>query len=84
MAIKLVDKRANIKLTTENKGNVDLTTPSMNTYPIYDGDYVVIPKAEELQELDTQGTVLQDNVVVEKIPYAKVSNYAGGNTVVIA
>lgn len=74
MAIKLVDKKS---------GNVNLTAPSGNTYPIYAGDTVVIPKVEK-QELETKNTTVKENIIVEKIPFSKVSNSAGGNTVVIA
>lgn len=48
----------------------------------YNGDYVVIPKATE-QLLSTAGKVMVDDVTVKEIPYAEVSNPAGGVTVII-
>lgn len=51
--------------------------------PIYDGDYIVTPKAEE-QELETANKILTDNVTVLEIPYTEVSNISGGLTVSIA
>lgn len=82
MAIKLVNKKANITLK-DNGGNVELKPPSMNSYPIYAGETLVIPKVEK-QELETKNKTVKDNITVEKIPFSKTSNNAGGNTVVIA
>lgn len=52
-------------------------------YESYTGEYKVIPKAFESQELATKGLVLNDNIVVKEIPYAEVSNLGGGFTVTI-
>lgn len=82
MAIKLINTKTNIKLKNDG-GKVELKPPSMNSYPIYAGDIVVIPKVEK-QELETQNTTVKENITIEKIPVSKVSNSAGGNTVVIA
>ena len=48
----------------------------------YNGEYVVIPKASE-QVLHAAGKVMVSDVTVEEIPYAEVSNPAGGVTVII-
>ena len=48
----------------------------------YDGDYVIIPKAVG-QMLPTKDKVMKDNVTVEKIPYAEVTNNSGGTTATI-
>jgi uncharacterized protein YaaQ len=74
MAIKLVDKKS---------GNVNLTAPSGNTYPLYAGETTVIPKVEK-QELETKNTILKENITVVEIPYTEVSNVIGGTTIVIA
>lgn len=49
----------------------------------YDGDYVVTPKVER-QTLSTRGKVLSEDITIEEIPYAEVSNNANGTTVTIA
>lgn len=49
----------------------------------YDGEYVVIPKANEAQTLLTRNKVLSDNVTVTKVPYYETSNIYG-DTVYIA
>lgn len=51
--------------------------------PIYSGDYVVIPKAEEEQILETSGYAMANDVTVKEIPYFEVKNVAGGMTVTI-
>ena len=50
--------------------------------PVYEGEYVVTPKAEA-QTLETAERMMEDNVVVLEIPYAEVSNLSGGYTVII-
>lgn len=50
--------------------------------PIYDGDYIVTPRAWE-QYLDTDHKVLINDVTVLEIPYTEVGNLAGGTTVSI-
>lgn len=82
MAIKLIQKKAVIKLPEES-GNIELKPPSMNSYPLYDGETFVIP-AVEAQELETENKTVKENIKVDKIPFLEVSNNAGGYTVVIA
>jgi hypothetical protein len=48
----------------------------------YDGSYEITPKAEE-QILPTAYKVMRNDVTVNKIPYAEVTNPAGGTTVII-
>lgn len=52
-------------------------------YPIYAGDYVVTPKAEEKQVLETKEKVLMADVTINAVPYFETSNLSGGNTVYI-
>lgn len=51
--------------------------------PRYDGAYTVIPSATDAQTLETAKTYLDADVKIEKIPYAEVSNAAGGTTITI-
>jgi hypothetical protein len=83
MAIKLVDKKTVINLNIENLGNLDLTSPSANPYPLYEGETLVIPSMDE-QVLETEKTILKEDIKIEKIPYSQTSNNAGGSTFVIA
>ena len=52
-------------------------------YPIYDGPTTVIPEADEIQILQTEGKVVRENVLVMQIPYFETSNPQGGKTVYI-
>jgi hypothetical protein len=74
---------------------IDLKNVSVNSEPIsiqsisegsiiadYDGDYVVIPSAEE-QTLPTKQRILKDDIIIEATPYAEVSNPSGGYTATI-
>ena len=55
--------------------------PNANTadYEVYEGSYKVTP-AVSSQTLDTSNKLMQADVLVEKIPYAEVSNNSGGKT----
>lgn len=55
--------------------------PDANTsdYEVYEGSYKVTPVASS-QTLDTSNKLMQADVLVEKIPYAEVSNNSGGKT----
>ena len=48
----------------------------------YKGNYQVVPSVLE-QTLETKNKYLIDNVTVTTIPFSKVSNTSGGNTVTI-
>ena len=49
---------------------------------LYDGEYTVIPSDKE-QVLETGAKLMASDVTVEKIPYAEVTNNAGGHTATI-
>lgn len=49
---------------------------------IYTGDYTVIPQVHQ-QTLNTKNKSMSDDVTVEEIPYAEVSNTSGGTTATI-
>ena len=50
---------------------------------LYDGEYRITPLPLVEQILQTSQTLLEQNIVVEPIPYAQTSNSAGGYTVII-
>ncbi len=50
--------------------------------PPYEGDYEVTPRFEA-QTLPTANRLLTEDVIIEEIPYAEVSNNSGGITVTI-
>lgn len=49
----------------------------------YEGDYIVIPKADAATVLPTKDRLMQDDVTVQKIPYYETANPTG-DTVYIA
>lgn len=53
------------------------------TYPYYEGDYIVTPLAYQETILDTDDKLMRDDVKVLEIPYDETSN-PYGTTVVIA
>lgn len=50
---------------------------------IYTGQYSVTPLPEMEQILRTKDLLLEDNIVIEKIPFYKTTNNMGGYTVFI-
>ncbi len=48
----------------------------------YDGEYEVIPRLTQ-QILETKDKLLEQDLVIEKIPITSVSNQSGGNTIII-
>lgn len=64
-------------------GQIHTVTDTPENVEIYDGNYEVIPKAEEGQTLQTAQKYMTQNVSVHKIPYYEIDNAAGGTTVYI-
>ena len=62
-------------------GNVRISSSAGGIYPIYTGEYDVIPQTYE-QYLATKNKLMTDNVTVEEIPYAEVSNDYGKTAVI--
>lgn len=52
-------------------------------YPDYEGQYEVTPDMDG-EQLETSNRLLRNNVVVNPIPYSKVTNPSGGYTAIIA
>ena len=51
--------------------------------PMYEGEYNVIPSTKADKTLKTAQKVMKTDLVVIKVPYAEVSNTAGGKTATI-
>ena len=60
----------------------ELPDADTTEYDVYEGEYSIIPKIET-QTLNTANKLMQSNVIVEKIPYAEVTNSSNGKTVTI-
>ena len=60
-----------------------LSLPEAIPSPEYEGPYHVIPKAWQEQTLATRQKLMTDDVTVEEVPYAEVSN-TDGTTCIIA
>lgn len=63
-------------------GELDIVSSS--DIPPYTGDYVVTPKANDVQTLETRGKLMGDDVTVLQVPIYETTNEAGGTTVYIA
>ena len=48
----------------------------------YEGEYVITPSTEQ-KELPAKGKLMVEDVTVEAIPYAEVTNISNGKTVTI-
>ena len=71
--------KLNIALESMN-ANIGVNVPSGGGYyPEYKGSYTVTPAAEE-QTLPTEDTLMKQDLVIEAIPYAEVTNNANGLT----
>ena len=69
-----------VKITTRTAKN---SASSKTNVPVYNGSYTVIPSTSD-QTLETAGKLLEQNTIIEEIPYSVVSNDKGGSTVTIA
>ena len=70
-----------VKLTTRIP--VKSPTPDKTNIPVYKGTYTVTPSTRD-QTLETAGMLLEQDTLIEKIPFSVVSNNGGGSTVTIA
>lgn len=69
-------------LTKKSDADGDATWEDPVGGELYDGPAVVTP-SQETQTLETAGKVMGEDVSVQPIPYAEVSNAFGGKTVTI-
>lgn len=58
------------------------TSIETSNAPHYQGEYIVTPRLYE-QALDTDGKIMDEDVVVHEIPITKATNPHGGQTVLI-
>lgn len=63
-------------------GNLTIGSGGGN-HDIYDGEYGVIPSTKKDIILETKNLILNENIVIEKIPYIETSNLANGKTIYI-
>lgn len=81
-----VEGGSSIKLPTAGKycdrDIVITAVGSAESYPTYEGTYDITPACEE-QILFTADKILKQDIKVNQIPYAEVSNDKGGSTVTI-
>lgn len=74
-----------IQFDSDDNFEVDFgeTTEIMpDDVPVYDGPHEVNPTFAD-QVLDTSGLLLEEDIKIESIPLARVSNNSGGTTVII-
>ncbi len=50
---------------------------------VYEGPYTVTPLVKNQVELLTKSKLMEENVIVEKVPVSETSNEAGGYTIYI-
>ena len=53
------------------------------TGEVYEGPYTVTPLVKNQVELLTKAKLMEENVIVEKVPVSETSNEAGGYTIYI-
>ena len=71
-------------IVSSTKAMTATVAKNSNRYPYFDGPYVVEPSAHTGYVLETEGLLMADNVVINKIYYAEVSNLKDGVTAYIA
>ena len=73
-----------LTLDLGNEGELELVIgEAVISYPVYEGDYEVIPRLNEDQILATRNKRMLDNVTVKPIPVTTTQNPYNGKTVVI-
>lgn len=88
--LKVAENKIVYPLKVEsNYGNISLNVGTTVDVQIiegqhYTGSYIVTPLAYNDQELLTKNRVLDDNIIVQKVPKYETSNLSGGMTVYIA
>ena len=57
--------------------------PDGTEVPVYDGPYSVTPRVDQDITLSTSQMMFDEDIVINKVPYAVVTNNSGGKTVTI-
>lgn len=73
-----------LKIQVEKQIKIGIDAKQTVGTPAYDGQTTIIPSADKDIVLPTANRVVNKNISVLAIPYAAVSNDAGGYTVSIA
>lgn len=71
------------KISTNHKLIGNISMPIAEAIEIYHGAYTVVPSVWKETTLKTKNYKTTDNITVEKIFYAEVSNESGGLTATI-
>lgn len=71
---------ADLPILSSLSGKLSVPTTA---FEYYSGEYEVIPSPTEEVELETANKALVQNIKVPKIPYYKVGNPSGGDTIYI-
>lgn len=71
-----------VDLSIEGQLELTISEGSGSPLPYYDGSYQIVPRKIE-QVLDTKNKSMRDDVVVDPINYAEVTNPQGGLTATI-
>ncbi len=72
--IKTSFVESDISISTEFSDVIEVVTSDV---PYYEGDYTVIPLAEEEKILETKNKLMSDDVTVKKVPIYSVDNEHG-------
>ena len=81
ITVKTLTVKNTVKTSSAVKVSTSLTV-SNSGGEVYKGEYEVIPSVVE-QTLATKNKYLINDVTVTEIPFSKVANDSGGNTVTI-
>lgn len=76
----MIDGRLKAKLSTVQTLKAELNTVQTlkaeltptDAIPLYEGDYILVPKIKGRVELETKGKKLKDNIVMLEIPIYEV------------
>ena len=78
VTLKILGEENSIKLGMEQVRPVP-----MDIYPVYDGETDIYPSSMN-QILETEDTVLKNDITVHAISYTEIDNEFGGKTAIIA
>lgn len=71
------------KLTLDEMVIAIESIPVGSSAPFYTGEYIVTPKVNVEQTLDTSGHLMANDVTVKQVPFYEIKNSAGGVTFTI-
>ena len=68
----MIDGKLKAKLVLDTKLVLNAKLGITDNVPIYEGEYVLVPKIKEQVELETKGKKLKENIVMLEIPIYEV------------